>query len=265
MPSFDRKSERPPAARFLDVTEGKLRAPAWIASQKAGFKRRSSDSNFRAPRLPSEFRTLDVTALATGEHRASVAPSGAEPTMSRLRVPGARPTEPPPPPGGGDLEPALDAIRHRPSVVPLRVEPDPVLIQAFLDAIDGLAQARQMVLEDSAHEIAELATTIARRVIARELSIDPAIVQGLVQEGLSVLGRDDRITVRLGARFARAASAIEQRLTVGDQRVEIVLDPTLEPHGCIVETDLGRVDESIESRLSALITALESDSRPPGN
>jgi hypothetical protein len=262
MPSFDRKSERPPVARFLDVTEGKLRAPAWVASQKAGFKRRSSDPNFRAPRVPSEFRTLDVTALSS-ENRASVAPIGTEPAIGRSRAPGARPTEPPPP-LLGDAEVALDAIRHRPSVVPLRAEPDPVLIQAFLDAIDGLAQARQMVLEDSAHEIAELATTIARRVIARELAIDPEIVHGLVQEGLSALGRDDRITVRLGARFARAASAIEQRLTVGDQRVEIVLDPTLEPHGCIVETDLGRVDESIESRLSALISALESDSNPPG-
>ena len=27
-------------------------SPAWVASQKAGFKRRSSDSNFRAPRVP---------------------------------------------------------------------------------------------------------------------------------------------------------------------------------------------------------------------
>lgn len=263
MPSFDRKSERPPAARFLDVTEGKLRAPSWVASQKAGFRRRS-DPNFRAPRLPSEFRTLDVTALAASESRSILPPNGAEPAVSRSRAPGARGTEPPPPLVGTDVEPALDVIRHRPSVVPLRAEPDPVLIRAFLDAIDGLAQARQMVLEDSAHEIAELATTIARRVIARELSVDPTIVQGLVEEGLSVLGRDDRITVRLGARFARAASAIEQRLTVGDQRVEIVLDPTLEPHGCIVETDLGRVDESIESRLSSLISALESDSQPPG-
>jgi hypothetical protein len=263
MPSFDRKSERPPAARFLDVTEGKLRAPAWVASQKAGFKRRSSDPNFRAPRVPSEFRTLDVTALAASEHRASVAPNATDAAVGRSRAPGARLTEPPPAPPN-DAEIALDAIRHRPSVVPLRAEPDPVLIQAFLDAIDGLAQARQMVLEDSAHEIAELATTIARRVIARELQMNPEIVHGLVQEGLSALGRDDRITVRLGARFARAAAAIEQRLTVGDQRAEIVLDPTLEPHGCIVETDLGRVDESIESRLSALISALESDSNPPG-
>jgi hypothetical protein len=262
MPLFDRKSERPPIARFLDVTDGKLRAPSWVASQRAGFKKRPEPS-LRAPRLPSEFRTLDVSTLAATEHRASVPPSGTESVVSRSRAPGPRPTEVPPP-LGGDSEPGVDILRHRPSVMPLRVEPDPALIQAFLDAIDGLAEARRLVLEDSAHEIAELATTIARRVIARELSVDPTIVQGLVQEGLAVLGRDDRIRVRLGARFARAASAIEQRLTVGEQRVEIVLDPMLEPHGCIVETDLGRVDESIESRLSSLISALESESQPPG-
>jgi flagellar biosynthesis/type III secretory pathway protein FliH len=37
------------------------------------------------------------------------------------------------------------------------------------------------------------------------------------------------------------------------------LDASLEEYGCVVETELGSVDESIESRIATLLNALKPD------
>ncbi|HVU05610.1 MAG TPA: FliH/SctL family protein [Polyangiaceae bacterium] len=256
MPSS--KSERAPAARFLDVTRGKLRAPSWVASQRAGFRRISSEPNLKAPKIPA-----DLEESLSEKSPVEAMPEGA------------------PPPGAGipldrpasiaelvaEIEAASQAPRHLQSVLPEepQPEPDPALTDAFVAATDALARAREIVLKDSAEEVVELAITIARRVIGRELATDPSVVERLVREGLASLGQHDRVTVRLGRAFSHAGTAIERALTASEERVEIVLDASLEEYGCVIETELGRVDESIESRLSALLSALESDSNPPGH
>ena len=38
--------------------------------------------------------------------------------------------------------------------------------------------------------------------------------------------------------------------------IDVTLDTTLPPYGCVVETEVGSVDESIETRLSTLLESL---------
>jgi flagellar assembly protein FliH len=101
-------------------------------------------------------------------------------------------------------------------------------------------------------------------VIGREVSVEPRIVLALVQEGLDALGQYDRIQVRLGADFQSVKDELSQRLKGRGVEYDVFIDPDLPPYGCVVETDLGRVDESIETRLEQLFQGLitESDNPP---
>ncbi|HYP88528.1 MAG TPA: FliH/SctL family protein, partial [Polyangiaceae bacterium] len=98
---------------------------------------------------------------------------------------------------------------------------------------------------------------------AHEISLNPQIVAGLVNEGLSALGAHDRVLVRIGSAFAAARANLEQRLADRGAHAEVRLDQTLTEYGCVVETELGRVDESIESRISTLLQALRPESDAP--
>jgi flagellar assembly protein FliH len=114
---------------------------------------------------------------------------------------------------------------------------------------------------ESEERLVALALLVARRVIAREVSMDPKVVLGLVREGISALGERDRLVIRVGPFFGAMREAIEDDLASAKLRCEVVVDPTLGETGCVVETDLGRVDESIEVRLANLMANLSSRDR----
>jgi flagellar biosynthesis/type III secretory pathway protein FliH len=139
---------------------------------------------------------------------------------------------------------------------------DAELTLAFEEAVELLAQERQRVFEQTASQLAELAAVIARRVIARELSLHPQLVCELVREGLEALGKHDRVLVRLGSGFETQRDALQRRLTDRGSRAEVRVEPHLAEYACVVETELGQVDESVESRLATLLHALRPDSQP---
>jgi hypothetical protein len=264
MPSFSRpKSERAPAARFENVTRGKLQAPSWVASQLGTAAHLPESASLKPPPIPAEARVSAFPAA----HPANPVPAapakdshGSTPDFHAVRSSDMRtglaerlPTIPP------ESIPRPASIAPPPSASVNRA-----LVEALDHAVAALGDARKKVFDATALEIVELATVIARRVIGRELSIDPGLVEGLVREGIDALGQHDRLVVRLGNRFAEAGEALARRLQTNGTTVDLVLDPELDEYGCIVETNLGRVDESIETRLATLLEALESDSRPPG-
>ncbi len=190
------------------------------------------------------------------ERRSVRPPEGALPGHPGAARP---PTLPPPD--------TFAAIEQSPiTTAPLSVmRADPELTQAFEDAVELLTQERQRVFEQTASQLAELAAVIARRVISREISLHPQLVFDLVREGLEALGKHDRVLVRLGAGFEQQRASLEQRLLDRGSRAEVRVEAGLHEHACLVETELGQVDESIETRLATLLHALRPESAAPGD
>ncbi len=220
-----------------------MRQPSWIAKQRGDPP--APVLGARPPRLPQEFVAAFQEEL--GILRDSVPVSATEPDEASRQL------------EAGSEGESDDAAPHAPAPN----LPDPELLAGLIDAVEQLAQSRSDVLDATAGQLAELAATIARRVIAHELSVSPEVVDGLVREGLEALGEHDRVVVRVGAGFATAVEVLRQRLSRAGQRTEVRVDPDLSEFGCVVETELGVVDESIDSRLAALLQALKPESAPP--
>jgi flagellar biosynthesis/type III secretory pathway protein FliH len=204
----------------------------------------------KPPRLPAEF--VDAVRQELGEmpaqERRSLRPS--EAGMAAVRPP----TLPPPD--------HFAAVEPKPITATPAALVDAELTHAFEEAIELLGQERQRVFEQTASQLAELAAVIARRVIAREISLHPELVCDLVREGLDALGKHDRVVVRLGSGFETQRALLLQRLTDRGSRAEVRVEPQLPEYACLVETELGQVDESIENRLATLLHALRPDSQP---
>ena len=100
-------------------------------------------------------------------------------------------------------------------------------------------------------------------MIARELALSPEILNGLVREALEALSDQDRVRVRVGCGFQAAVDGLEQELAARGARIQVVVERSLGDYACLVETDLGQVDESVEQRLEKLLEALKPDSEAP--
>jgi hypothetical protein len=254
-------------AAFADVTPGSRRTPAWVGGETNEQKepapahapapardgaparegRKDADRHPspnvvpRAPRLPAE----------AAQDRSSLRPIqvSSQPRTSLLAM---------------EMVSPLESLRvPAPAATPIAAEPSPEMLAAFAAALESLADARRTVLVDSTSDLAKLAGMIAKRVIGREVSLDPRIVLALVQDGLEALGTYDRIRVRLGPDFESMQSELSQKLKGRGVEYEVFIDIELPPYGCVVETDLGHVDESIERRLEHLFRSLVSESDNP--
>lgn len=187
-------------------------------------------------------------------------PSQYPPGFSMSQLPGAplAPSLPPIP----DLpvpDLGMTGTRRRDTMVedlvPRAEEEAVIAIQA---AIDQFAEERARALEHAEKELVELVRVICRRVVLREVSLSSAVVEALVKEGLSALGGGDKVHVKLGPFFSDALDHISENLRHRGVECIVTIDPAVGPHGCALETELGRVDESVETRLNVLLQNLDT-------
>jgi len=241
-------TEGPRRAKFANVSQDRERLPSWLPAARRARAKKDDAPSLAPPRIPSEF--VDAIRQELEPELGARHPRASEWPRAGL---GSASVVPPPL--------TEDAREPSPPAPPFIVDPEATA--AFERAVDLLTSERARVLEQTAGQLGELATIIARRVITHEISLNPGLVAGLVREGLEALGAHDRVVVRVGRGFAEARQALEQRLADRGAQAEVRFDASLDEHGCVVETELGSVDESIEARITTLLNALKPDSDMP--
>ncbi len=131
---------------------------------------------------------------------------------------------------------------------------EPVLAK-FAISIKDLATLRKRHLLEAEEDAVRLAVAVARRVLHRELSVDPESLLGVVKAAFERVDARDVHRVRLNP---QDVPALEKRLAAGGlpPRIEIVADPGLERGGVIVETNRGSIDASVSSQLKEIESGL---------
>ncbi len=87
-------------------------------------------------------------------------------------------------------------------------------------------------------EVVRLAIAIARKVIGRELQLDPGSLTAAVKEILRRINREGDVTVRVSPEKVTAWEAALARDVAGAS-LEIRPDPDLNPWRCVLDTSLG--------------------------
>lgn len=259
---------RHPAARralFTDVTPDRPRKkPRWLSPRESSMPPPGLPES-RHPEPTASLKPAPVPKEFVQALRRELRSIPATPPSSPFHAPPARPHEV----ARGLAETATLADQMarslRPSELPPAPEPklDPAIEAAFRTALEEVAKTRATILEAAGSQLAALAAIIARRVIARELSLAPQILEDLVREGLEALSEQDRIRVRVGRGFINAVDGLERQLALRGSEFRVFVEDNLADYDCVVETELGQVDESVEKRLAKLLEALKPDSESP--
>jgi flagellar assembly protein FliH len=135
----------------------------------------------------------------------------------------------------------------------------PVLEQ-LSRSIDELANLRPRLRQDAERDMVKLSLAIARRVLRRELAIDPDALHGLVLAALEKLQGQETCRVRVHPQYAGPISAYLRDSPAG-QRVEVVADAASEPGAAVFETERGQLDASVETQLQEIERGLADQLR----
>ena len=101
--------------------------------------------------------------------------------------------------------------------------------------------------DDSGLGTVRLSLAIARRILRRELSIDPDALLGLIKAGLEKIESAETHRVRV---HPEHAAALKKQLDGAARPIAVVADPTLAVGAVIFETSRGVVDAGLETQLA---------------
>ncbi len=125
------------------------------------------------------------------------------------------------------------------------------VIERLTKSINELAQLRGRLRKEAEADTVKLSLAIARRVLRRELSIDPEALHGLVLAALEKLEGQEVTRVRVHPSHVAAVTAVLRQTTAGAS-VEVSADGSCEPGGVMFETTRGNLDASIEVQLQEI-------------
>ena len=128
-------------------------------------------------------------------------------------------------------------------------------MQTVLDqlgkSLASLASLRSRVRGDAEGDLLKLAISIARRVLHRELTLDPESIEGLIRVALDKLQSRELCRVRVHPDQEEAIRKSLERFA-NSQKVELITDSSLQCGDVLFETAHGNLDASIESQLSEI-------------
>ena len=132
------------------------------------------------------------------------------------------------------------------------------MLRRLAQTIDELAALRQRIVRETERQMVQLALTLARRVVLRELTLEPDLVGAMAHVALERLGHDAPATIRLNPEDYAIVMAQRGEQWAGTQ-VTVTPDPAVARGGCLVESGFGLIDAGIDAQLQELSRALLGD------
>lgn len=129
----------------------------------------------------------------------------------------------------------------------------------FAETLEMLSELEDRICRQSEHNVVDLALKISRKVIDREVTVQPDIVLELVRQCTQRVSGSPYIRVRVNPEDYGRIYEFKSSIPVNPERVKsfaIESDPSIDQGGCIVETGSGSIDARIGKQLSEISKVL---------
>jgi flagellar assembly protein FliH len=118
---------------------------------------------------------------------------------------------------------------------------------------EAAGQQLEALQADMAQAVAETAVRLAREVVRHELQCRPELIRQVAGEAIEALaGRANRLSLRVhpddhGLLVQGASEGLQRR------GVELQVDAGIRRGGCVLQSDIARIDAQIETRWAAAV------------
>ena len=129
------------------------------------------------------------------------------------------------------------------------------LAQKLAATLDDLVRVRDQMIRHTEKQMVQLALAVARRVLHREMSVDPTAMLTLMRVALERVSDAARVTVRLHPADHQAVTAALADSPANDQ-VTVTADSRLPRGGCKVESEYGDIDAGVDAQIQEIARAL---------
>jgi flagellar assembly protein FliH len=124
-------------------------------------------------------------------------------------------------------------------------------VQKLAHSVESLATARARARREAEDDLLRLALAIARRILHRELTVDPEAVAGLIRAALDKIQSQEIHRVRVHPDLEQPVRQALERMAAG-RNVQVAADRGREFGDVVFETARGSLDASVETQLQEI-------------
>ena len=125
------------------------------------------------------------------------------------------------------------------------------VMRRYGDSIQELGKAKSGLYCQVEREVVRLAVEVAKKIVHREIQVDPEIVQTLVRVALDHAAERSVTTIRVSPidhKFLVEKHPGWEKEADGGREVVLIADKGIERGGCLLQTDCGEIDARIEEK-----------------
>jgi flagellar assembly protein FliH len=130
-----------------------------------------------------------------------------------------------------------------------------MMLHRLTQTLEELTQVRAQMIYQTERQMVQLALGVARRVVQREVSLNPDLLIAMARVAMERLGETAQVKVRLHPDDYEAAGAARVAQLAGSN-VMILADAHLSRGGCRIESDMGILDAGVDAQLQEIARAL---------
>lgn len=134
-------------------------------------------------------------------------------------------------------------------------------MEQFRDELSKFMNAKKDVFEYIAPDILEISVDIAKKILKREIETDPQIIIDTIIDVLKTVSKNEpKITIRVRPQSVQFVKDVLPSLSYEygiDAKISVVADPSIDDGGCVLETNNGIVDASVDTQLEIIKKALK--------
>jgi flagellar assembly protein FliH len=129
------------------------------------------------------------------------------------------------------------------------------VIESLNQILRQLEDIRQEIYQEIEKEVAQLALSIARKIVCHEVKTTQETVTCVAREALSRVNNPAKITIKLNPddlQFIKDTRFQFSRFLRDVDNIRFEAEESIQSGGCLVETDRGDIDARIEKQFQAI-------------
>jgi len=134
------------------------------------------------------------------------------------------------------------------------------LARKLAATLDDLVRVRDQMIRQTEKQMVQLSLAVARRVLHREVSIDPTAMLTMMRVVLERVSDAARVTIRLNPVDHQTVTAALADAPPSDQ-VSVTADSRVPRGGCKIESEYGDIDAGVDAQIQEIARALLGDGK----
>lgn len=127
--------------------------------------------------------------------------------------------------------------------------------------LDELSKFRRELFQEASEEVFELVRLITKRVVIKELKLQPDILKEVTSQAIGLLEKQKRVSLELSPSdydgFAKSKEDFLQKFS-GLEDLEILKEPRLPPGVSVVKTKLFEIDVKLDALVDSILDQVKA-------